>query len=65
MTEREIFFEALEMGTPEARAAFLQGACGRDVTLRRKVDELLKEHFSGASRPRVGEFAVFSVFVAN
>src|SRR5262245_27081041 len=46
MTEREIFFEALEMATPEARAAYLQGACGRDVTLRRKVDELLREHFS-------------------
>src|SRR5688572_16808000 len=49
MTEREIFLEALEMGTPEARAAYLQGACGRDVTLRRKVDELLKEHFSNDS----------------
>lgn len=49
MTEREIFFEALEMATPDARAAYLQGACGRDVTLRRKVDELLKEHFSNDS----------------
>src|SRR2546427_1108835 len=49
MTEREIFFEALEMATPEARAAYLQRACGRDVTLRRKVDELLKEHFSNDS----------------
>src|SRR6185503_15596242 len=49
MTEREIFFEALEMITPEARAAYLQRACGRDVTLRRKVDELLKEHFSNDS----------------
>src|SRR5207249_5948582 len=46
MTEQEIFLEALEMTTPEARAAYLQGACGRDATLRRKVDELLKEHFS-------------------
>ncbi len=49
MTERDIFFEALEMATREARAAYLQGACGRDVTLRRKVDELLKEHFSNDS----------------
>ncbi len=49
MNEREIFFEALEMPTPEARAAYLQGVCGRDVTLRRKVDELLKEHFSNDS----------------
>src|SRR5262245_53844200 len=46
MTEREIFFEALEITTSEARAAYLQGACGRDVTLRCKVEELLKEHFS-------------------
>src|SRR4051812_31073243 len=37
------------MDTPEARAAYLQGACGRDVVLRRKVDELLKEHFSNDS----------------
>jgi eukaryotic-like serine/threonine-protein kinase len=49
VTEREIFFEALEIETPEARAAYLQGACGRDATLRRKVDELLKEHFSNDS----------------
>ena len=49
MTEREIFFEALDIATPEARAAYLQKACGRDVTLRRKVDELLKEHFANDS----------------
>ncbi len=49
MTEREIFFEALEMDTPKARVAYLQGACGKNVTLRRKVGELLKEHFSNDS----------------
>src|SRR6476659_600855 len=37
------------MTTPEARAAYLQGACGQDVTLRRNVDQLLKEHFSNDS----------------
>ena len=37
------------MTTPEARAAYLQGACGPEVTLRRKVEELLKEHFSNDS----------------
>ena len=37
------------MATPEARAAYLQRACGLDITLRRKVDELLKEHFSDDS----------------
>jgi eukaryotic-like serine/threonine-protein kinase len=49
LNEREIFFETLEMPTPEARAAYLQAACGGDVVLRRKVDELLKEHFSNDS----------------
>ena len=49
MTEREIFFEALEIATPEARAAYLQGACAGDVALHRKVEELLKEHFSNDS----------------
>ena len=46
MREREIFFEVLDLPTPELRAAYLQGACGGDVTLRRRVDELLKDHFS-------------------
>jgi len=49
MNEREIFLEALEMPSPEARAAYLQGACGRDVALRREVDALLKEHFANDS----------------
>jgi serine/threonine protein kinase len=67
VTEREIFFKALEMTTPEARAAYLQDACGRDGTLRRRVEELLKEHFSNdsllagpaleAERPGIAEFA--------
>src|SRR5262245_4309344 len=49
MTEREIFLEALEMSTPEARAAYLKDACAGDVALHRKVEELLKEHFSNDS----------------
>jgi serine/threonine protein kinase/WD40 repeat protein len=49
MTEREIFLEALEMPTPESRAAYLQAACGGDVVLHRKVEELLKEHYSNDS----------------
>jgi eukaryotic-like serine/threonine-protein kinase len=49
MTEREIFLEALEMATPEARAAYLESACHGDVSLGRKVEELLKEHFSNDS----------------
>src|SRR5262245_13507199 len=56
------------MTTPEARTAYLQGVCGQDVTLRRKVEELLKEHFSNdsllvgpaleAERPGIAEFPV-------
>jgi len=49
MTEREIFFEAIEIASADARAAYLQGACGKDITLRRKVEELLKEHFASDS----------------
>ena len=49
LTKRDIFFEALELPTPESRAAYLQAACGGDVVLRRKIDELLKEHFSDDS----------------
>jgi serine/threonine protein kinase/tetratricopeptide (TPR) repeat protein len=69
VTEREIFFEALEMATPEARAAYLHEACKRDVSLRRKVDELLKEHFSNdslLSGPAVeGERATFKLEFAQ
>jgi len=49
VTEREVFLQALEMSTPEARAAYLKGACGQDVSLRHKVEELLKEHFANDS----------------
>src|SRR4051812_30751116 len=49
MSEEEIFFEALQITTPEARAAYVQEACGQDRTLRRKLEELLKEHFSNDS----------------
>ena len=49
MTERDIFLEALERATPEARSAYLQEACGPDAALRRKVDQLLEEHFSNDS----------------
>ena len=68
MTEREIFFAALEIDSPEARATYLQGACGEDALLRGKVGELLKEHFSNDSllagpaldgeRPGIAEFPV-------
>jgi serine/threonine protein kinase len=44
-SEKEIFFEAVEKATPEERAAYLDGACGKDVLLRRRVEDLLARHF--------------------
>src|SRR5262245_7450042 len=44
-SEKEIFCEAIEKRTPEERAAFLDGACGKDLPLRQRVDELLAKHF--------------------
>jgi serine/threonine protein kinase len=41
-SKREIFLEALEQSTPEARAAYLDGACGDDAALRGSVEALLK-----------------------
>jgi WD40 repeat protein/tRNA A-37 threonylcarbamoyl transferase component Bud32 len=45
-----IFFAALEKGTPEERAAYLDGACGDDSDLRGRVERLLAAH------PQVGSF---------
>jgi WD40 repeat protein/serine/threonine protein kinase len=42
--EREIFLQALERETPSERAAFLDGACGRDTELRAAVEALLAHH---------------------
>jgi serine/threonine protein kinase len=36
------FAEALQCATPEARAAYLDGACGMDTALRRRVEALLR-----------------------
>jgi eukaryotic-like serine/threonine-protein kinase len=44
-SEKEIFFEALDKNTPEERAAFLDGACGRDAVRRARVEALLADHF--------------------
>src|SRR5277367_5163559 len=42
---KEIFFEALDKNTPQERAAFLDGACGKDPVLRARVEALLADHF--------------------
>ena len=40
--EQALFAEALERATPEARAAYLDAACGTDTALRRRVEALLR-----------------------
>jgi eukaryotic-like serine/threonine-protein kinase len=54
MTEQSpaelIFFAALEKGTPEELAAYLDAACGDDRNLRQRVERLLAAH------PQVGSF---------
>ncbi len=42
--EREIFHEALEQPSPEARAAFVERATTGDPELRKAVEELLANH---------------------
>src|SRR5262245_6840243 len=46
--EKEIFEEALAISSAEARTAYLRGACGRDETLRERIEELLKAHEQAA-----------------
>src|SRR5438552_18264908 len=41
--ERQLFFRALEKPAGEARAAFLDGACGDDSDLRRRLEALLQK----------------------
>jgi serine/threonine protein kinase len=43
-TERSIFEAALEKGSPQERAAYLDQACGSDAGLRREVESLLVAH---------------------
>ncbi len=42
--EREIFLAALERPSPGDRAAFLDGACGKDAPLRARLESLLRHH---------------------
>ncbi|HTU88538.1 MAG TPA: protein kinase, partial [Gemmataceae bacterium] len=44
MTEETLFAEALARIDPTERAAFLEQACGANVELRRRIDELLHAH---------------------
>jgi hypothetical protein len=44
LSERSIFEAAIEQGSPEERAAYLDRACGSDPGLRRQVEALLAAH---------------------
>ena len=41
---RDIFLRAIEIKSQEARAAYLEGACGKDDSLRSRVDALIASH---------------------
>jgi serine/threonine protein kinase/WD40 repeat protein len=41
---RDIYLRALDKKSPEARDAYLEGACGDNLSLRNKVDALLREN---------------------
>ena len=44
MTEREIFIDALDKGSPAERATFLDAACAGDAALRGRIEALLRSH---------------------
>ena len=44
-SEKEIFFEALDINSPEERAAYLNGACGKNPARRARIEALLADHF--------------------
>jgi WD40 repeat protein/serine/threonine protein kinase len=44
MEEQSLFIEALERDDPAARAAFLDEACGGNLSLRRRIERLLQRH---------------------
>jgi WD40 repeat protein/serine/threonine protein kinase len=44
MSEREIFFEALDLDDPAERAAYVDGACAGDAALRQRIETLLRLH---------------------
>ena len=48
-TEESIFAEALDQPSGEARAAFLNAACGDDAILRARLERLLKSHTGAGS----------------
>ena len=42
--EETIFEAAIQKPNPAERAAYLEGACGGDLELRRRVEALMRSH---------------------
>src|SRR5262249_22133585 len=48
-TEESIFADALDKGSAEERAAYLDDVCGTDAALRARVENLLRSHQQAGS----------------
>ncbi|MHB8522284.1 MAG: hypothetical protein ACYDH9_16210 [Limisphaerales bacterium] len=44
-SDKEIFFEAIDLPTAQARAAFLERVCGSDLSRHQRLEELLAGYF--------------------
>jgi len=42
--QKDIFLKAIDMSSPDERAAFVEQACGSDEALRRQVEAMLQAH---------------------
>lgn len=49
MTDEQVFLAALELADADARAAYLDKACGVETELRQRVEELLAAHFKSGT----------------
>jgi serine/threonine protein kinase/WD40 repeat protein len=65
LTAEQIFHAAREKSDPARRAGYLEGACGRDVALRAKVDALLKADAEAGSFLKSSEPAALDPNAAN
>ncbi|MHB8524022.1 MAG: serine/threonine-protein kinase, partial [Limisphaerales bacterium] len=45
LPDKEVFFQALDLASPEERAAFLVRACAGDSQQRGRIEQLLADHF--------------------
>ncbi len=42
--QKDIFLKAIELSSPDDRAAFVAQSCGSDVVLRRQIEAMLHAH---------------------